>query len=842
MNTESTIQPGDVGLTDAARILAFLNSVEAADEITEAVRVFDEPEVGIKIAQRILDRREELGGRFSSLSEVAAVKYVGPERFTELVLTLSMPSQYPVSTLYRDLLAEVQALRSTVHSLTSSAGYKYRITLEAVQPQALLGAPVTIIARASDISSGRPLINQPVVLATTWGCLSANGRPNVEMGNSATARTGVDGSATFTLWPSSSERLSPVQQSALLTMLSELDPAASTPREVADGLQEMVRHYKWATNIQFRRAVDIFIQALRPKLLDTINLRDYMAQWDYFEALVIAYVCDGNVKELAATPVEGSAVLNILFKDWLGPWLQSYIKFTRTQDGLAQKLKDQVSEGGSADAIRRKVYRQVDAYVGRQYGFVGKYMGQQAAAEVMQDFVNKEVPQLPWSVQVQLYPSLQNASNTIQQVGPAVMVGQAQLQDSFQSVIDSRLQQFEKRDTLDLGERLTALEGVVVQKADEQTLMDALAGKVDRDEFDDTMAGKVEIQAFESALENKVDVESFENAIAGKVDAQTFDRVMAGKVGFDEFENALADKVSQKEFSDALAVKVDREVFDSSLANKVDNSTFEQALVDRVDVGTFEEALANKVENSTFEQALADRVDVVTLNQALAEKVDREVFEQVLAGKVANETFESALKEMVMTSTFEEALVNKVDNSTFEQALAERVDIGTFENVVAEKVDRRRFEQALSDKVANETFESAMKEMVRTSTFEEALANKVDNSTFEQALADRVDVGTFEKVMADKVGVQTFETALRTKVNTRTFSIAMDGKVDRAVFDEAMQGKLDISVYRDLSKKLGYQMGAIGTNFNELSRRSQFSPPVPIRVLPGRTDIIVPLP
>jgi DNA uptake protein ComE-like DNA-binding protein len=44
--------------------------------------------VGVRIAQRILDRRGQLG-TFTDLRQVADVPLVGPERFTEIVTTLS---------------------------------------------------------------------------------------------------------------------------------------------------------------------------------------------------------------------------------------------------------------------------------------------------------------------------------------------------------------------------------------------------------------------------------------------------------------------------------------------------------------------------------------------------------------------------------------------------------------------------------------------------------------------------------------------------------------------------------------------------------------------------------
>lgn len=44
-------------------------------------------DVGVKVAQRILDRREELGGRFSRLEDLARISYFGEDKFHDLVYT-----------------------------------------------------------------------------------------------------------------------------------------------------------------------------------------------------------------------------------------------------------------------------------------------------------------------------------------------------------------------------------------------------------------------------------------------------------------------------------------------------------------------------------------------------------------------------------------------------------------------------------------------------------------------------------------------------------------------------------------------------------------------------------
>lgn len=82
------LSPNDVRPEHARRVLDFLNAALAAREIADTVEFPGEPDVGMRVSQRLLDRRAELG-RFTTLQQVADVVQVGPERFTEIVVALT---------------------------------------------------------------------------------------------------------------------------------------------------------------------------------------------------------------------------------------------------------------------------------------------------------------------------------------------------------------------------------------------------------------------------------------------------------------------------------------------------------------------------------------------------------------------------------------------------------------------------------------------------------------------------------------------------------------------------------------------------------------------------------
>ena len=51
------------------------------------------------------------------------------------------------------------------------------------------------------------------------------------------------------------------------------------PADTVEGLRELARQYRWEAASDFRRAVDVYFRDFRPRLLETVNFRDYLARW-----------------------------------------------------------------------------------------------------------------------------------------------------------------------------------------------------------------------------------------------------------------------------------------------------------------------------------------------------------------------------------------------------------------------------------------------------------------------------------------------------------------------------------------------------------------------------------
>lgn len=83
------LKPEDVSSSQAERVLVFLNAAKTAEEIASTIEIPGERDVGLGVARNILDQRVKLG-KFKDLSQLYDVPQVGPERFSEIVKTLSI--------------------------------------------------------------------------------------------------------------------------------------------------------------------------------------------------------------------------------------------------------------------------------------------------------------------------------------------------------------------------------------------------------------------------------------------------------------------------------------------------------------------------------------------------------------------------------------------------------------------------------------------------------------------------------------------------------------------------------------------------------------------------------
>ena len=111
----------DVDPADEKKILEFLNTVETAEEIAKTVEFPDEPDIGIKVAEKILAKKNKIGS-FSNLKEVMDVKGVGPKRFTELVSAVS--GKYEVAETERTYFKYLTAINPNYFGNLKESSFK----------------------------------------------------------------------------------------------------------------------------------------------------------------------------------------------------------------------------------------------------------------------------------------------------------------------------------------------------------------------------------------------------------------------------------------------------------------------------------------------------------------------------------------------------------------------------------------------------------------------------------------------------------------------------------------------------------------------------------------------
>jgi hypothetical protein len=75
----------------SSKILDRLNSLNSAEQVASVVATYaGQTVLSIRIAQRMINRKEELG-RFQDLQQVAAVPGIGDKKFTSIINALGDP-------------------------------------------------------------------------------------------------------------------------------------------------------------------------------------------------------------------------------------------------------------------------------------------------------------------------------------------------------------------------------------------------------------------------------------------------------------------------------------------------------------------------------------------------------------------------------------------------------------------------------------------------------------------------------------------------------------------------------------------------------------------------------
>jgi hypothetical protein len=582
------LDPGDVPAADARRVLDALNAATSARELDVAIEFPGEPDIGVKLGQRLLDRRDELGG-YADLQQVRDVRLIGPERFTEIVVALSGRSVF-------ELLGVAGVAGGAVGRPQPPA------TLDlAVHGQGpYLGQLTTVVVTATVDGRRRPGIE--VLLTTGTGRLRAVTGGRVAEGAAIPVVTAQDGTVRATWSPNLEPSLPSTSRAALAVALGSLSPEADAPIDTLDGLRALVAAYRWEPNTELRHAVDALTAgqaglAGLAGLTDEAGAVDLARAWPRQDDTITAYLLatgtaaagGAGAVQAAGGTVQAVAVRALALRDWRAALLRVHHDVVREEARLTSHLDTEKRESSDPADLVGRVQRRLGDFLDVQRGRLGTDVARAVAVEATRSFVLERTADLSLDGRLQVTPLLAATAGTVGAASPAV------------------------------ARALTETRSTVIDRVDERVAS--------------------ELPPL------RAEVGDLAERVTSKVDRASFDQAMAGTIGRAELDRALAGTIDRTSLEEALADRVDRATLEAALARTVDHATLEQLLGRFVDRKELDQVLAGTIDRATLEEALARTVDHATLEKLLERFVDRRVLDRVLADHVVQEEFHAFVEE-----------------------------------------------------------------------------------------------------------------------------------------------------------------------------------------------------
>ena len=411
MSTRPYIAPEDLTPLEAQTILAFFNQATTAREIGDRIEIAGEYDVGTRVGQRILDRRAALGGTFTDVRQVADVPYVGPERFTEIVVVLT--GRVPgTSNIPPEVQSELDALRAALAMVQPTC----RIALSTARSESFLGQAVVVFATVTDLLTRRPKPAVALTVSTSWGTLQSPSGMLVAEGEVVVLRTDANGRVKLVLHSPVDEQLTAGQRVDLDSALVVLDAKAASPEAARTGLEALANTYRIERNVQLRNAIDIHFRAAREAITAGVNRSDLMHTWRIRQVLVTAYVHAEEEGTQAAT-AQVTALLPLKIKDWLGPFFLVYREALERDAPLDSTLTGLQAGNTDSSVLLDQLLGGVHSYVARERGVLGESVGQSVTDRSVRRFVSRSIATLPVDTQLSILPGLNIAAQNVRAAG-----------------------------------------------------------------------------------------------------------------------------------------------------------------------------------------------------------------------------------------------------------------------------------------------------------------------------------------------------------------------------------------------------------------------------------------
>lgn len=368
------LEPSDLSLVQAQTVLGFLNRATAAEQLARDIEFPDEPDIGVRLGQRLLDARTALGGSFTDIRQVRSVRLIGPERFTEIcVAALGLDPRRWVDLFFGGGPMTVRAEEGLV------------LSLEAKPQPAWLGQPLMLFATVRS-KDGSPRPGVAVTLQTNVGRLSFAFGFTVSEGSVVTAITGADGRAEIRLNTPPDEPLSTEQRAALIDALSRLDVNAPHPLAIEAAFLALADDYARDITYSLRRAIDLYTRQYRPQTVDSLSPGRWRLAWPMLNGVVRA---DAHPPEGGGTSLT-HAVLALSWKNWVGPWVE-FLRDALTRQADFEKAFDRI-EG--PDAVNT-VVTTAAGFLAGQPGLSREWLGKRVVDNAVRDFITTHTERMP---------------------------------------------------------------------------------------------------------------------------------------------------------------------------------------------------------------------------------------------------------------------------------------------------------------------------------------------------------------------------------------------------------------------------------------------------------------
>ena len=457
-----TLEPGDLTPAQAARVLTLLNAAASAQALAEAIEIPGELDIGVRLAQRLLDARAALGGRFTELAQVRAVRLIGAERFTEIcAAALGLDPRRWITQIgnFSDQQAQIEARLARLSTLAESAAAARegaRLDLVASPQPLWLGQALELRVLCAD-AAGRPLPGRRVTVTTSLGVLEAAFGFAVTRAAGITVRTGADGSARLDLRLTPPDGLGAEQQALLEGALDALDPQADSAADLGPALFALAQRYTAERAGTLRAALDLYARQYRGVFVDRLN----------FGGAGVAFPVETSVLRADLHPAEGAAsiahaVLAAQHRNWVGAWLDALAEYVASQAALDAALAGAGQRGNTGQRLVDDIVAEAQVFVARQPGIAAQWAAQRRVDGAMRRYLARQTEQLDLPTRLTLHAQLAGAAAQItpDSIGTLAAVAQAKTE------LGVRIDQMGGASE-GLAQEMRDLRGEVVTRADE---------------------------------------------------------------------------------------------------------------------------------------------------------------------------------------------------------------------------------------------------------------------------------------------------------------------------------------------------------------------------------------